>query len=247
MTARGLATEADDDPGHQRLAAGADADRRRPAGAGRRGARRGAVISRGAAVLPDGGRARRAGAVRRRRAGPRGARRARAPRAAEAALHGPDLPQPDRTDAAAGAPRGARPGRRAPWAVDRRGRSVRRAALPRRADRARRVAGRRAGPDDRAVDVVEGVGPGPADRLAADAGGAAPRAGRRQAGRRPAHVHDRPGRGRALARRSATSTRTSRACAPPTARAATRSSTACPRRCPRARAGRGPTAACSCG
>ena len=61
------------------------------------------------------------------------------------------------------------------------------------------VAGRRAGPDDRAVDVVEGAGPRPADRLAAHARGAAPRAGRRQAGRRPAHVDDRPGRGRPLA------------------------------------------------
>ena len=60
------------------------------------------------------------------------------PRAAQAALHGPDVPQPDRPDAAAGAPPRARAGRRAARAVDRRGRPVRRAALPRRAGRARR-------------------------------------------------------------------------------------------------------------
>ena len=83
------------------------------------------------------------------------------------------------------------------------------------------------GPDDRAVDVVEGVGPGPADRLAAGARGAAPRAGRRQAGRRPAHVHDRPGRGRALARRVRPRRARRRAARRLRRRAATRSSTAC--------------------
>ena len=52
---------------------------------------------------------------------------------ARAALHDPDLPQPDRPHAAARAPARARRGRRAARAVAARGRPVRRAALPRRA------------------------------------------------------------------------------------------------------------------
>ena len=93
---------------HERLPAGADADRDRAARAGRHGARRGAVLPRRAAGLPARGRDDRARAVRRRRDRPGG--RGRAGRAARraAALHDPDVPEPDRAHAAARAPRGAR-------------------------------------------------------------------------------------------------------------------------------------------
>ena len=227
LTARGLPTERRRAADHQRLAAGAHADRDRAARAGRHGARRGAVLPRGAAGVP----------ARRRRASCRSpcdddgldpeaaARARRAPRRA-AALHDPDLPEPDRPHAAARAPRGARRARaRAPgfWLLEDdpygelryRGEPLPPlAALP-GAERPRAVA----------VDAVEDRRARAADRLGARARArcAAP-LDDRQAGGRPALLDGRPGRRRALAgdRRPRRARR--RAAARPTARAATRCS-----------------------
>ena len=78
------------------------------------------------------GATRRAGPVRRRRARSRGRGGAgRAPRRA-AALHDPDVPEPDRSHAPARPPRGARRARAPRRLLAARGRPVRRAALPRR-------------------------------------------------------------------------------------------------------------------
>ena len=125
---------------HERLAAGADADRDRAARAGRHRARRGAVLPRRAAGVPARRRDRRARAVRRRRDRPRGRGRARRAPRRPAALHDPHVPEPDRADAAARAPRGARRARARRRVLAAGGRPLRRAALPRRA--ARRSLGR---------------------------------------------------------------------------------------------------------
>src|SRR5215207_9832891 len=155
---------------HERLAAGADADRDRAARAGRRRARRGAVVPGSAAGVQARRRDRRAGDVRRRRPRRRGGGRARRAPPPAAPLHDPDVPEPDRADAAARPPRGARraPSRRRLLAA--RGRPLRRAALRRRG--AARARGARR-PRAVALDAVEDRGARPADRLGPRARGAA--------------------------------------------------------------------------
>ena len=131
LTARGLPDRGRRAARHERLAAGADADRHRAARPGRRRARRGAVLPRGAAGFGSPARGR-AGAVRRRRADPEARGRAgRAPRRAPP-LHVPTFQNPtgrtlplERREALVGARRASRP-------VAARGRPLRRAALPRR-------------------------------------------------------------------------------------------------------------------
>ena len=136
------------------------------------------------------------------------ARRRRAP--ADRALHVPTFQNPtgrtlprERREAIAALAA-------APRLLGDRGRPLRRAALPRRAAAGDRDAARRRGPHAVALDAQQAR----RARACGSAGSArpttaAPAAGARQAGRRPAHLDRRPGRGRPLAASTSTSTRTS--------------------------------------
>ena len=189
----------------------------------------------------------RAGAVRRRRARPGRGRRGGAPARRPAALHGPDVPQPDRPHAAAERRRAlaAVAERAGLWLLedDPYGElRYRGEPLPRR-----RVAARRRGPHAGALDAVEG-------RRARACGSAGCERRERCAGRwsspsrrptctpRPSTRPPRRGGSPAVDLDAHIA-----GCARPTARAATRCSTASPPRCRRARPTTAPTAACSCG
>ena len=246
---RGLPTEPDDvlvTSGSQQAL---DARGRRPARARRRRAGRGALLPGGAAGVPAGRRPRGPGALRRRRPGPRRAGRAAcAAHRPEAPLHGPDLPEPDRPHAAARAPRRAR--RRPPrstglWIVE----DDPYGELRYRGEPSRpRVA---PGAEDRTIALRRCPrSSSPGLRIGWLR---APAALRRAlvVAKQAADLHtstiDQAAAARWLADVRPRRPRR-RACAPSTARAATRCSARSPSTLPAGRrAGRAPTAACSCG
>ena len=232
---------------HDRLAAGARADRDGAAEPGRRRPGRGPDVPGGAAGVPARGPAAGRDPVRRGRADPRGADRDRESARGEGRLPDPDLPEPDRAHDVrrSGAAPSPRPPRRRAcgWS-----RTTRTARCGSRASRVDLLAAQPAARDRTIVIQTLSKVLSPGLRIGYVRAPEALR-GPLTVAKQAADLHTSTVAQMAAARWLASHDLATHipASARTTARAATRCSPACRSTCPRARAGRTPRAACSSG